>query len=182
MKWRCSVNQNMVFIGKNSRYKLFLSSSIEGDGSVGIQQAEDFVRNVSFLIPISDRVLLLKLAIGKVIYTLGLAATKQLYEWQILSICLSYYEWPNWGSCKQPGSEVKGQCHSGQHPTKQFLDRNSRPNSHMMMKWCTKLDVAYERCPTAFQGHWFLTQIEHLGTVTSVRIHQWLPNNAESLK
>ena len=178
MKWRCSVNQNMVFIGKNSRYKLFLSSSIEGDGSVGIPQAEDFVTNVSFLIPISDRVLLLKLAIGKVIYTLGLAATKQLYEWQILSICLSYYEWPNWGSCKQPGSEVKGQCHSGQHPTKQFLDRNSRPNSHMMHKaWCCIWEVPY-----CFSRSLILTQIEHLWTVTPVRIHQWLPNNAESLK
>ena len=30
---------------------------------------------------------------------------------------------------------------------------NSRLNSHMAMKWCTQLDVAYKRCPIVFQGH-----------------------------
>ena len=30
---------------------------------------------------------------------------------------------------------------------------NSSLNSHMMMKWCTKLDIAKKRCPMVFQGH-----------------------------
>ena len=60
----------------------------------------------------------------------------------------------------------------------------------MVMKWCTKLDVAYERCPIVFQGRpsnfkvtWLkslpiLIQIGSLWTVTAVWIHQWLRNDA----
>ena len=38
--------------------------------------------------------------------------------------------------------KVKGQGHRGHDPTKLFPDRNSSLNSNMVMKWCTKLDVA----------------------------------------
>ena len=65
----------------------------------------------------------------------------------------SYYQWQKWRACKRPRSEVKGQGHRGQHPTWPFPDRNSSFNSHMMMKLCTELDVAYKRCPIVFQGH-----------------------------
>ena len=62
------------------------------------------------------------------------------------------------------------------------------------MKWCTKLEVAYERCPIDFESHlWnfkvtqdkkslILTQIGRFQTVTQVWIHWWLRSNAQSLK
>ena len=34
-----------------------------------------------------------------------------------------------------------------------FLDSNSSLNSLMVMKWCTKLETAKERCPIVFQSH-----------------------------
>ena len=92
-----------------------------------------------------------------------LAATKQLYEWFSPSVCLSvrpshlltmypsschhkifrsYYQWQKGRPCKRSRSEVKGQGHWGQHPTKPFPDCNSSLNSDMMMKWCTELDSA----------------------------------------
>ena len=49
--------------------------------------------------------------------------------------------------------KVKGQGHRCHDPIQPFPDSNSSLNSHMVMKWCTKLDVAYKRCPIAFQGH-----------------------------
>ena len=59
-----------------------------------------------------------------------------------------------------------------------FPDRNFSLNSHMMMKWCTQLDVA-KRYPIVFQGHASnfkvtrlnkstLTQIRRFHTVTPV--------------
>ena len=86
-----------------------------------------------------------------------LAATKQLYEWFSLSVCLSvrpshlfdylpiiisswnfqYNQWQKRRPCIRSRSEVKGQGHRGQHQTYRFPDRNSSLNSHMMMKWCT---------------------------------------------
>ena len=38
-------------------------------------------------------------------------------------------------------------------PNWAFPDSNSRLNSPMAMKWCTKLETAKERCPIVFQGH-----------------------------
>ena len=64
----------------------------------------------------------------------------------------------------------------------------------MVMKWCTKLAVALKRCPIDFQGHLsnfkvtrltkspILTQNGCFQTVTSVKIHWWLWNDAQSLK
>ena len=34
-----------------------------------------------------------------------------------------------------------------------FPDCNSSLNSPMATKWCTKLEVAWKRCPVVFQGH-----------------------------
>ena len=75
-----------------------------------------------------------------------------------------------------------------------FPDCNSSLNTQMATKWCTKLEVALKRCPIVFQGHpsnfkvrWLqkspnLTQIGRFRTVTPVWIHQWLQNDAQSLK
>ena len=73
-----------------------------------------------------------------------------------------------------------------------FPDCNSSLNSHMVMKWCTKLDVIEERCPIVFQGHLsnfkvtqlkkllILTQIRLFRTVTPVWIQWWLWNDAQT--
>ena len=54
----------------------------------------------------------------------------------------SSYQWQKWCPCKRSRSEVKGQGHRGHDPIWPFPDRNSSLNSYMVMKWCTKLDVA----------------------------------------
>ena len=143
-----------------------------------------------------------------------LAATKQLEEHLFLSVCLtvrhplltmfpssyhheifrSYYQRQRGCPCKRSRSYIKGQCHRGHNPTYPFLDCNSSLNSHMMMKWCIKLDAVYERCPIAFQGHPsnfkvtrlekspILIRIERFPTVTFVSIYWWLWNYASGLK
>ena len=107
-----------------------------------------------------------------------LAATKQLYEWFSPSVRLSvhhtfltmfpspyhheifrtYYQWQRWRPCKKSRSEVKRQGHRGKKivefdPDWAFPDCNSSLNSPMATKWCTKLEVAWKRCPIVFQGH-----------------------------
>ena len=73
-----------------------------------------------------------------------------------------------------------------------FLDCNSSLNSPMALKWCTKLEAAYQRCPIFFKvihqisrSHWtkslILTRIECFQTVTPFWIHWWLWNDAQSL-
>ena len=74
------------------------------------------------------------------------------------------------------------------------LDCNSSLNSPMAMKCCTKLEVEEKRCFIVFEGHpsnfkvtrlkkaSILTQIRRFRTVTPVCIHQWLRNDARSLK
>ena len=59
-----------------------------------------------------------------------------------LEIFRSYYHWPTWCPYKRSRSEIKAQGHRGHDPIWRFLDRNCSLNSHMAMKWCTKLDVA----------------------------------------
>ena len=76
----------------------------------------------------------------------------------------SYYQWQKWCLCKSSSSEVIGQGHWGHDPTYliqsvkflghtakkivafdpnlAFPDHNSSLNSPMVMKWCTKLEVA----------------------------------------
>ena len=67
-------------------------------------------------------------------------------------------------------------------------------HSWMALKWCTKLNIVKKRCSIVFQGHpWnskvtrlkkssILTQIGRFQTVTPVWIHQWVRNDAQSLK
>ena len=87
-------------------------------------------------------------------------------------------------------SSVKFQGHTALKivefdPNWAYPDCNSSWNSPMATKWCTKLEVAWKRCPIVFQGHpsnckvtrlkksSILTQIRHFRTVTPVWIHQW---------
>ena len=76
----------------------------------------------------------------------------------------------------------------------EFPDCNWNLKSPMGMKWCTMREVAQKRCPIVLQGHLSnfkvarlkklsnLTQIGRFRTVTPVSIHQWLRNDAQSLK
>ena len=104
----------------------------------------------------------------------------------------SYYQWPKEAPYKRSRSEVKGQGHRGQNPTKLFPDRNSSLNLHMVMKWCTKLGVAYERCRIVFSGWSIKFQGNEtkkivdfdpnwaFRTVTPDWMHQWLRNDAQT--
>ena len=74
-----------------------------------------------------------------------------------------------------------------------FSDCISSLKSPMATKWCTKLEVAWKRCPIDFQGHTSnckvtqlkktsnLTQIGPFRTVTPVWIHWWIWNDTQSL-
>ena len=96
-------------------------------------------------------------------------------------------------------SSVKFEGHARQKiadfdPNWAFPDCNFSLNSPMALEWCTKLNVAYKRCPIAFEGHpWNLkvsqdkkmpifTRIKRFRAVTLVWIHWWLRNDAQSLK
>ena len=70
-----------------------------------------------------------------------------------------------------------------------FLDCNPSLNSQMAMKWCTEEEVPYcfSRSSVKFQGRLgqkiaYLSQIGRFRTVTPALIHQWLWNDAQSLK
>ena len=93
-------------------------------------------------------------------------------------------------------SSVKSRVHTRQkitdfHPNWAFLDCNSNLNWPMATKWCTKLEVAEERCPLILQGHPsnfkvtqdkklpIFTRIEHFRTVTPVWIHWCLWNDGQ---
>ena len=96
-------------------------------------------------------------------------------------------------------SSVKYQGHTALKivefdPNWAFPDCNSSLISPMATKWCTMLELVSKRCPISFQGHPSnfevtrlkkpsnLTQIGRFRTVTHVWIHQWLRNDAQSLK
>ena len=87
-------------------------------------------------------------------------------------------------------SSVKFKGHTWQiiadiDPNWAFPDSNTNLNSSMALKWCTKLEVAWKRCPIVFQSHPsnfkvtrdrkspILTRIEHFQTVIPVRINRW---------
>ena len=95
-------------------------------------------------------------------------------------------------------SSVKFQGQRGQKnidfdPNWVFPDCNSSFNSLMVMKWCTKLEATWNRCPIVFQGHLLniqvtrdekskiLTRIECFRTLTAAWIHPWLWNDAQTL-
>ena len=78
-------------------------------------------------------------------------------------------------------------------PNWAFPDCNSSMNLPMAMKWCTKIEATWERCPINFQGHplnfkvtrdkkWsILNRIKRFRTVTPVWSHAWLWNDAQSI-
>ena len=95
-------------------------------------------------------------------------------------------------------SSIKFQGHTDKKiadfdPMQAFPDCNSRLNSPMALKWCTKLNVVQKRCPIVFQGHpsnFKVTRdkkspisirIECFRTVIQVWLHWWVWNDAQSL-
>ena len=79
---------------------------------------------------------------------------------------IHWWLWNNAQSLKQQKevsysfsrSSVKSQGHTGQKiadfdPNWVFPDCNSSLIAPMDLKWCTKLDVLFKRCPIVFQGH-----------------------------
>ena len=91
-------------------------------------------------------------------------------------------------------SSVKFQGHTAKKiidfdPNWAFPDCNCSFASKMAMKWCTKLEVAWERCPIDFQGHLsnfkvtqdkklaILTRIERFRTITPV----WTTHGFETM-
>ena len=83
------------------------------------------------------------------------------------------------GHTKCRGQRSKGQGHWGQNPILPFPDCNSSMNSHMVMKWCPKLDVAPKRCPTFSRASVKIRFWPKLGVsviVTPVWIQVWLWN------
>ena len=96
-------------------------------------------------------------------------------------------------------SSIKFQGHTGKKITYfyanwSFPDCNLGINSPMVAKWCTKLEVAYKRCPIVFHGDpsnfkvtWdqnspIWTWIGRYRTVNPVWIDWWLWYDAQSLK
>ena len=92
---------------------------------------------------------------------------------------------------------VKFQGHTGQKITDfdlnwAFPDCNSILNPPMAFKWCTKLNIAYKRCPIVFQGHpsnfkvtrdekmQIFTRIKRFRTVSLVAIHWSIWNDAQT--
>ena len=73
-------------------------------------------------------------------------------------------------------------------------DCNYNLNSPMALKWCTKLNIAWKKCPIGVQSHPsnfkvtqdkqlpIFTRIKCFRTVTPVWIHWWLWNDAQSFK
>ena len=95
-------------------------------------------------------------------------------------------------------SFVKFQGHSTKKivdfdPNWAFPDCNSSLTWPVAMKWFTKLETAWERCPIDFQGHLsnfkvtqdkklrILIRIERFLTLTPVWIDLWLLNDEQSL-
>ena len=71
----------------------------------------------------------------------------------------SYYQWQKWRLCKRSRSEVKGQCHRGQHQTWPFPDRNSslkftHDDEMMHRAWICVGEVPFRfsRSSVNFQG------------------------------
>ena len=103
-------------------------------------QDDLFLQNGSIHIPFSNHEILKIQTANNDQKCIVLAATKQLYEWFSLSVCLSvrpsvchtfftmfpllyhheifmiYYQWQRWRPCKRSRSEVKGQGHRDQNP------------------------------------------------------------------
>jgi len=63
-------NQTRFIKGKDSHYKFYWCGNKEGQGGAGILLAEHWVDKVFEVVRISDRIILLRLVIGKVVFTL----------------------------------------------------------------------------------------------------------------
>ena len=64
----------------------------------------------------------------------------------------SNYHWQKRCPCKRSGVKVT-EVRTNFAPIWTLLVRNSLLNSQMTTKWCTKLDVAWERCSIVFRDH-----------------------------
>ena len=62
-------NQTRFIKGKDSRYKFYWCGNKEGQGGAGILLAEHWVDKVFEVMRISDRIILLRLVIGKAVFT-----------------------------------------------------------------------------------------------------------------
>ena len=61
-------NQSRILTGKDSRYKFYWCGNQNGTGGVGILLAERWLEKVFEVLRISDRILVLKMVIGKLAY------------------------------------------------------------------------------------------------------------------
>ena len=55
-------------VGKDSRFKLFWSGNDKGTGGVGILLAEEWWENVFEVVRVSDRIILIRMTIGKTVF------------------------------------------------------------------------------------------------------------------
>ena len=104
-----------------------------------------------------------------------------------------YYHWQTWYPCKRSRSKVKGQdtevttplsCFWTVTPVWIHIWKWNDAQSLMLLRRGTLL---FSRSSVRFQGHaakkpLILTQNGYVRTVTPVWIHQWLWNDAQSLK
>ena len=91
-------NQSRVICGKDSKYKLFFCGNKQGLGGVGILLSEKWIDKVIKVDRFSDRIMLIQLVIGKVVFTfislyapqVGLPmAEKVLFYDQLQAICMA---------------------------------------------------------------------------------------------
>ena len=59
-----------LITGKNDRYKLFWAGNDRGQGGIGIMVAEKFVEDIISVVRVNDRIMFLKMMVGKWIVTL----------------------------------------------------------------------------------------------------------------
>ena len=87
-------------------------------------------------------------------------------------------------------SSIKFQGHTGQKitnydPNWAFPDCNLSLTSPMDLKWCTKLDGVYKKCPIVFRGHpsdFTTTQAENQRFESNLRLlGQWQLSNPSDL-
>ena len=59
---------NFTFMGKDSRFKLFWSENDKGTGGVGVLLAEEWWEKVFEVVRVSDRIILIRMTIGKTVF------------------------------------------------------------------------------------------------------------------
>ena len=68
-------------------------------------------------------------------------------------ISRSYYQWQKWYHAKGQGQRSKFKVTEVKIQFSHLRTVTPVGIHILMIKWCTKLDVAYKRCPIVFQGH-----------------------------